>query len=148
METEYNDNMHQLIVDRLKERSRKYDFIKDCEASSKRHRYMSFMGWAAAACIVGFVLFSVHHIYEGSDNTSEDVIRSGNVNVDELIENKRYDEAIKVMEIELSKSDSAINALRISKDKMDEESEYELQVELQKRDDLKEKIEILKKKLK
>lgn len=148
METEYNDKIHQLIVDRLKERSRKYDFIRDCEASSKRNRYTSFMGWAVAACLVGFVLFSVHYIFEDSTNISEDVIRSGNVNVDELIESKRYDEAIKVMEMEISKSDSTINALQIHKDNMDEESEYELQVEIQKRDDFKKKIEILKKKLK
>lgn len=54
-----------------------------------------------------------------------------------------------MIDVELSKSDSAIKALQmIPTDELDEESEYELQVERQKHNELKKKIEILKKKLK
>lgn len=149
METEYNDNMHQLIVDRLKERSRKLDVIRDCEMTSKKHRYVSFAGWAVAACLVGFVVLSVHNTFDGSDNMSGDVIRSGNLNVDELVKEKKYEEALKMIDVELSKSDSAIKVLQmIPTDELDEESEYELQVERQKHNELKKKIKILKKKLK
>ena len=52
---EINDNMHKLIIDRLKERQRKMRIIKSYERPGNIVRVVSVVSLLAAACIAGVI---------------------------------------------------------------------------------------------
>lgn len=139
---EWNDDMHRLIVERLRERNRKMEFIKNCETSKKKHT-LSIVGLLAAACMIGF-------IFNQFINKQEDAmgvpIRSSMSNVQELIDEGKYDEAILTVEKELYSADSTLNELKKTGTLTDEETLYEIKaIELKAKNLTKERDELRKK---
>lgn len=122
---EFNDDMHKLIVDRLKERNRKLEFIKGCETQKKGHTF-SIAAILVAACLIGVLFnFSINNKH---DAVYDAPFRSSMPSVQKLIEEERYEEAITIIEKELYSADSTLNLLKKSKTNKDEETLYEIQV--------------------
>ena len=144
MSEEYNDNMHKLIVERLEERNRKLQIMDDLEKPAKKVRFIPWIGVAVAACLIGVVFFATEEIFLGTGE--EETFRGGDANVETLIKDGKYEDALKVIDKEIAESDSAIYNIKGTREELDEESQYELQAEEQKRESLiKKKAEIEKK---
>lgn len=141
---EYNDDMHKLIVDRLKERNRKLEIINSCEKPSRKTFLVPAFGVLAAACFVGFIFFLSPSI---SDDSIEPC-RSGMEDVQRLMDAKDYNKALDLVEKEISSVDSILNLLRIQDKNADEETLYEIQSQELKRENLIKDRETLKKMLK
>ncbi|MBR0181695.1 MAG: hypothetical protein IJQ05_00260 [Bacteroidaceae bacterium] len=142
---EINDNMHKLIIDRLKERHRKMEIIKSYERSKNRVRVFSFVGVLMAACMVG-VFFMVG--INPASTPADEAVRSSLENVQELIEHGKYEEALSVIERELFVSDSILNDLRSRGNKEDEEIMYEIKAQEIRVEELQKEHAVLKKMLK
>ena len=142
---EINDNMHKLIIDRLKERHRKMEIIKSYERSKNRVRVFSFVGVLMAACMVG-VFFMVG--INPASTPADEAVRSSLENVQELIEHGKYEEALSVIERELFVSDSILNDLRSRGNKEDEEIMYEIKAQEIRVEELQKERAVLKKMLK
>ena len=142
---EYNDEMHRIIVERLGERSRKMGIIKSYERSKNRVRVFSFVGVLMAACMVG-VFFMVG--INPASTPADEAVRSSLENVQELIENGKYEEALSVIERELFVSDSILNDLRSRGNKDDEEIMYEIKAQEIRVEELQKERAVLKKMLK
>ena len=142
---EINDNMHKLIIDRLKERHRKMEIIKSYERSKNRVRVFSFVGVLMAACMVG-VFFMVG--INPASTPADEAVRSSLENVQELIEHGKYEEALSVIERELFVSDSILNDLRSMGNKEDEEIMYEIKAQEIRVEELQKERAALKKMLK
>lgn len=140
---EWNDDMHRLIVDRLKERNRKIEFIKGCEKQKKR-RAVSIVGLLFAACLIGLIFNLTINKQEDSMDMP---IRSSMSNVQELIDEGRYDEAFTIVEKELYSADSTLNELKNSGAGNDEETQYEIKATELKIKDLKKERDALRKKI-
>lgn len=140
---EWNDDMHRLIVDRLKERNRKMEFIRGCEKTNKGHT-VSIIGLLVAACLIGLIFNLTINRQENSMDTP---IRSGMSNVQELIDEGRYDEAFTIVEKELYSADSTLNELKKGEAVNDEETQYEIKVLELKVKDLSKERDALRKKL-
>jgi len=142
---EINDNMHKLIIDRLKERHRKMEIIRGYERSKNRVRVFSFVGVLMAACMVG-VFFMVG--INPASTPADEAVRSSLENVQELIEHGKYEEALSVIERELFVSDSILNELRSKGNKEDEEIMYEIKAQEIRVEELQKERAALKKMLK
>ncbi len=142
---EINDNMHKLIIDRLKERHRKMEIIKSYERPKNRVRVFSFVGVLMAACMVG-VFFMVG--INPASTPADEAVRSSLENVQELIEHGKYEEALSVIERELFVSDSILNELRSKGNKEDEEIIYEIKAQEIRVEELQKERAALKKMLK
>lgn len=140
---EWNDDMHRLIVDRLKERNRKIEFIKGCEKQKKR-RAVSIVGLLFAACLIGLIFNLTINKQEDSMDMP---IRSSMSNVQKLIDEGRYDEAFTIVEKELYSADSTLNELKNSGAGNDEETQYEIKATKLKIKDLKKERDALRKKI-
>lgn len=141
---DFNDNMHQLIIDRLRERHRKTKIMNDYE-KPKKIRSLSFVSLIAAACFIGiFILFPDNKTI----NPTDAPIRSSMENVRNLIDEGRYGQALAIVEKELYSTDSTLNELRMLKETNDEETLYEIQVLELRIKELTKKRDYLKKKLK
>lgn len=139
----WNDDMHRLIVDRLKERNRKIEFIKGCEKQKKR-RAVSIVGLLFAACLIGLIFNLTINKQEDSMDMP---IRSSMSNVQKLIDEGRYDEAFTIVEKELYSADSTLNELKNSGAGNDEETQYEIKATELKIKDLKKERDALRKKI-
>lgn len=139
---EWNDDMHRLIVERLRERNRKIEFIKNCENSKKKHT-LSIVGLLAAACMIGFIF---NQFINKQEDAMDVPIRSSMSNVQELIDEGKFDEAILTVEKELYSADSTLNELKKTGKLTDEETLYEIKaLELKAKDLTKERDELRKK---
>lgn len=147
---DYNDELNEIIVNRLKERKYKLDRINEIEMSQRNSILRPLIGIAIAACILGFVIISPWK--NESAFIGNEITRAATLNVDSLVNNGDYDAAFSVIDIDIAKSDSTIKVLKDeAKMKKDEELDYLIQAEQQNIDDLKKKkleIEILKNKSK
>lgn len=141
---DFNDNLHNLIVDRLRERDRKIKTIKDYEHSKKRLPVLSVVGVLVAACIAGVFFY----VASNQSNVEDSPIRSGMMNVQELINQGKYEEAIIVLENEVSIADSILIELGNKEKNDDEETLYEIETQKFKMEELRKEIDELKKKLK
>lgn len=141
---EFNDDMHKLIVDRLKERNRKMEIIKDFEKPLNK-RTLSIASFVAAACLIGGIIFiSVNQTQDPIDVP----IRSSMHNVQILIDENRFEEALSIVEKELKSTDSTINELKKSSDINDDEVLYEIKAQELKLQDLTKERDALKKNIK
>lgn len=140
---EFNDDMHRLIVDRLKERNRKMEIIKEYE-KPKKGRLIPFVGLLVAACMVGVIF---HLTFNQSIDSTDEPIRSSMKNVQELIDNGRYEEAFSIVEKELYSADSTLNILKMEGASNDEETQYEINVLELKIKDLTKDRDALRKKI-
>lgn len=142
---EINDNMHKLIIDRLKERHRKMEIISGYERSKNRVRVFSFVGVLMAACMVG-VFFMVG--INPASTPADEAVRSSLENVQELIEHGKYEEALSVIERELFVSDSILKSLTNEENKYDEETLYEIESQKLRIEELTRERDALREKLK
>lgn len=121
---EINDNMHKLIIDRLKERHRKMEIIRGYERPKNVVRMLSVVGLLAAACVAGVIfMLPVNQTVD----TVDEPIRSSLENIRGLVNDGRYNEAMSVIEKELCISDSILKSLTNEKNKYDEETLYEIE---------------------
>ncbi|MCQ2094304.1 MAG: hypothetical protein MJY81_04855 [Bacteroidaceae bacterium] len=141
---EYNDKLHDIIKERLAERDRKCKSMKEWNRKQNSSNLKPLIGIAVAACLVG-ALFIIPW-----QTSSDDIIgtRSASQNIEELISQEKYDEALLIIEDELHSSDSTLNALQQDSSMIDEETEYEINVIQLKIRDLKEQREKIIKKIK
>lgn len=135
---EEKDKITQLIVSRLGEKKRKEDAIKKWERSRTIRRYIPYVGVAVAACFacVMFLLPTREPMENG------EAIRCSSPNVQLLVDESKWIDALAAVEMELAKADSAVRVLSVE-DISDEEILYELEAEKQKKVELqtlKEKI--------
>lgn len=141
---DFNDDMHKLIVDRLKERNRKMEIIKDFEKPLNK-RTLSIASFVAAACLLGgIILISVNQTQENIDVP----IRSSMHNVQILIDENRFEEALSIVEKELKSTDSTLNELKNLHNINDEEVLYEIKAQELKLQDLTKERDALKKNIK
>lgn len=140
---EHNDHIHQLIVDRLTERNRKMKFIRNREKSDRKHVFQ-VISLALAACMAGVFFFIST---ERTTESSITPIRSGTVDVQRLIEDDKYEEALHLVERELMIADSVLKSLNEEKS-CDEETMYEIKTQELRVDELNQELDALKKKLK
>lgn len=140
---EWNDDMHRLIVDRLRERNRKMEFIKGCE-KPKKGRTVSIVGMLVAACLIGLIFNLTVNKQEDSMDMP---IRSSMSNVQELIDEGRYEDAFDIVEKELYSADSTLNELKNAGAGNDEETQYEIKAMELKIKDLTKERDVLRKKL-
>lgn len=141
---EFNDDMHRIIVDRLRERNRKLKLIKGRE---KRRVGLAFSiaGLLTAACIAGVVvIISINNPIWPVDEP----IRSSVRDVQKLIDEEKYDEALILVEKELYSADSILKELRKNENMGDEETQYEIKFQESRIQELTEERDALKKKLK
>lgn len=120
---EWNDEMHRLIVDRLKERNRKLEVIKRCE-KTKKGSMVSIASLLVAACLIGLIF---NLAINKSNDMDGEPIRSSIGSVQKLLDEKRYDEALIFVEKEMGVVDSTLNELRKNELDNDEEAQYEVQ---------------------
>lgn len=146
---DYNDELNEIIVDRLKERKYKIDRINEMEMTRRSGFVRPLIGIAVAACVLGVVFISP---WNRDSFVDKEAMRAATINTDSLVANGDYDAALRIINTNIAKSDSIINVLRNeAKGKNDEELDYLIQSELLNLEDLKEKkqeIEILKNKSK
>lgn len=140
---EWNDDMHRLIVDRLKERNRKMEFIKGCE-KPKKGRTVSIIGLLVAVCMIG-IIFNL--TINKQEDSTDMPIRSSMSNVQEMIDEGRYDDAFTIIERELYSADSTLNELKKASTDNDEETLYEINAMEMKVKDLKKEREAIRKKM-
>lgn len=141
---DFNDDMHKLIVDRLKERNRKMEIIKDFEKPLNK-RTLSIASFVAAACLLGgIILISVNQTQENIDVP----IRSSMHNVQILIDENRFEEALSIVEKELKSTDSTLNELKNLHNTNNEEVLYEIKAQELKLQDLRKERDALKKNIK
>lgn len=141
---DFNDDMHKLIVDRLKERNRKMEIIKDFEKPLNK-RTLSIASFVAAACLLGgIILISVNQTQENIDVP----IRSSMHNVQILIDENRFEEALSIVEKELKSTDSTLNELKNLHNTNNEEVMYEIKAQELKLQDLRKERDALKKNIK
>lgn len=141
---EFNDEMHRLIVDRLKERDRKMKIIRNYE-KPKRGRMIPVVGLLVAACMVGLIF---HLTFNQSIESSDEPIRSSMKNVQELIDDGRFNDALTIVENELHSADSTLNVLKSECTDNDDETQYEINVLEVKIKDLTKDRDALRKKIK
>lgn len=120
---EWNDDMHKLIVDRLKERNRKMEFIRACEKPKKKPTFF-IVGLLVAACLTGLIF----NLTVNKEEPMDSPVRSSMANVQELLDKGRYDEAFIIIEKELYSADSTLNELKKAETNHDEETQYEVKV--------------------
>lgn len=146
---DYNDELNEIIVDRLKERKYKIDRINEMEMTRRSGFVRPLIGIAVAACVLGVVFISP---WNRDSFVDKEAMRAATINTDSLVANGDYDAALRIINTNIAKSDSIINVLRNEANgKNDEELDYLIQSELLNLEDLKEKkqeIEILKNKSK
>lgn len=132
---ENNDKLHDIIKERLAERDRKCKSMQKWNRKQKSSNLRPLIGIAVAACLVG-VLFIIPW-----QTSSDDIVgtRSASQNIEELISQERYDEALLIIEDELHSSDSILNVLQLDSSMIDEETKYEITVIQLKIKDLKER---------
>lgn len=140
---EWNDDMHKLIVDRLMERNRKMEFIRSCE-KPKKGRIISIVGLLVAACLIGIIFNLSINKNEGDVDTPT---RSSMDNVQKLIDDEKYDEAVSIVENELYSADSTLTELRNTGEENNEEMQYEIKAMEQKMKILIKERDALRKKL-
>lgn len=140
---EYNDNLHKLIVDRLKERDRKQKIIRDYE-KPKKMRLFPVVGLTIAACLSGVFFLTTRQTQHPMDAP----IRSSMENVQVLIDEEKYGEALVLVEKELHLADSTLDELRKCNNEADDEVLYEIKVQELRIHDLTKEKENLEKKLK
>lgn len=140
---EYNDKLHDIIKSRLAERDRKSQSIKRWSRNKGNTNLRPIIGFAVAACLVG-VLFIMPW-----SNTSDEVggVRSAFGNIDELIKMEKYDDALFLVEKEIATSDSTLMLMTNDTCVIDEETEYNISAIRLKISDLKEKRELILKKI-
>lgn len=141
---EFNDEMHRLIVNRLKERNRKMEIIRKYEKPNKG-RLIPIVGFLVAACMVG-VIFHMS-ISQSIDSTNEP-IRSSMENIQGLIDAGRYNDALTIVENELHSADSTLNVLKSECTDNDDETLYDIKVLEVKIKDLTKDRDALRKKIK
>ena len=142
---EINDNMHRLIIDRLKERQRKMRIIKSYERPGNMVRVVSVVGLLAAACIAGVIfMLPVNQTVD----TVDEPIRSSMDNIRELVIDGKYNEALSVIEEELHISDSILKELSKDDNIYDEETRYEVEAQKLRIKELTKEKEAIKKKMK
>lgn len=136
---EYNDKLHDLIKSRLAERDRKSQSIKRWSRNKGNTNLRPIIGFAVAACFVG-VLFIIPW-----SNTPDEVggIRSASGNIDELIKQEKYEDALFLVEKEIAASDSTLLVMANDTCVVDEETEYNINAIKLKISDLKEKREFI-----
>lgn len=140
---EWNDDMHRLIVERLRERNRKMEFIRGCE-EPKKGRIISIGGFLVAACLIGLIFNLAINKHEDAKDTP---VRSSMSNIQELIDEGKYDEALVILEKELHSEDSTLNELKKAREDNDEETQYEIKASELKVKDLTKERDALRKKL-
>lgn len=142
---EINDNMHRLIIDRLKERQRKMRIIKSYERPGNMVRVVSVVGLLAAACIAGVIfMLPVNQTVD----TVDEPIRSSMDNIRELVIDGKYNEALSVIEEELHISDSILKELSKDDNIYDEETRYEVEAQKLRIKELAKEKDAIKKKMK
>lgn len=142
---EFNDDLHRLILHRLGERKEKLDKIEEWKKQKKM--FPIFIGYAIAACIIGIIIF-IPWNKELTPNMDGENVRSGIIDIDAMIKDKNYTNAMKIINSEMEKSDSILKVLDTKTNKDDEEIQYEIQVEKLKIEELKEKRELIERKCK
>ena len=142
---EINDNMHKLIIDRLKERQRKMRIIKSYERPGNIVRVVSVVSLLAAACIAGVIfMLPVNQTVD----TVDEPIRSSMDNIRELVVDGKYNEALSVIEEELHISDSILKELSKDDNIYDEETRYEVEAQKLRIKELAKEKDAIKKKMK
>lgn len=141
---EFNDDLHRLILHRLGERKEKLDKIEEWKKQKKT--FPLFIGYAIAACIIGIIFIPWNK--ELTPNMDGENVRSGIIDIDAMIKDKNYTNAMKIINSEMEKSDSILKVLDTKTNKDDEEIQYEIQVEKLKIEELKEKRELIERKCK
>ena len=136
---EFNDDMHRIIVDRLRERNRKIKAVERFEKPNNSK--FSVWGLWGAACFAGLIFIISLNNSQGDMDAS---IRSGMDNVRTLIDEGKYTEALQVAERELFIADSTLNALKKSTVKPDEETLYEIKALELKKEDLSKECEAIR----
>lgn len=143
MSIDYNDNIHRIIIERLTERNRKLGIISECELSAiHRKRFAQWAGMAVAACVL-CALFFIGDIGNGA----EENVRSGQTDVQSLVNEGKYDDALYIINSNIHSTDSTLNALK-SSGATDEETLYEIQAAEQKRRKLIKLMRLVKEKIK
>ena len=139
MESEYNDQIQSLIIDRLKERDRKMQIINGLE---KNKRVIHLFPWIgiAAACIAGLSFFTYQ---EKTFVDYDENFRGGQVNVENL-NNGDYESNLKQLNEDIARTDSVITSIKSQSDNLDEELQYELQFQEQKKENLLNQIKKIK----
>ncbi|MCQ2113474.1 MAG: hypothetical protein MJY52_00205 [Bacteroidaceae bacterium] len=136
---EYNDKLQELINSRLSERERKLNKMSKWNKKSKSFVLRPMVGFVAAACLIG-ALFLIPW-ENASDGTTG--VRSASKNVDKLIKQRNFEDALLVIEKEIQSSDSILCVLLQDTSSMDEETEYNIHAMQMKINDLKEKRNII-----
>lgn len=140
---EYNDELHRFILERLGERKEKLDKMKGWE--KKKNPARSAIWLAIAACFIGgLILFPWNK--EGSDDMENEGVRSGVMDIDTMIKEGKYENALKIIDSEIAASDSTLKVMQSETNMDDEETRYEIEAEKQKIKMLKEKRKIIEKK--
>lgn len=135
---EYNDKLQELINNRLLERDRKLAKMSKWNKKSKSIVLRPMVGFVAAACLIG-ALFLVPWENVSNETTG---VRSASKNVDKLIKQRNFEDALLVLEKEIQSSDSILCVL-LQDTSMDEETEYNIHAMQIKINDLKEKRNII-----
>lgn len=130
---EYNDDMHKLIVERLKERNRKLEFINRLEKPSRIIDIKPLVGILVAACFIGFIFYISPWSFDDATNTP---YRSSEENIQGLIDSGNHEKALIIIENEILSVDSALNVLKQQENNTDEEIIYEIKVHELKKEDL------------
>lgn len=140
---EYDDKLHDIIKSRLAERDRKSQSIKSWNRNKGNVNLRPIIGFAVAACLVG-VFFIMPW-----PSTSDEVggVRSASGNIDELIRQEKYEDALFLVDKEIATSDSTLLIMAHDTCVIDEETEYNISAIKQKIGDLKEKREFILKKI-
>lgn len=133
---EFNDDMHRIIVDRLRERNRKIKAVERFEKPDNDRVPVSICGLLVAVCFAGVIyIISLNN----SQGDMDAPIRSGMEHVRTLVDEGKYKEALQEAERELFIADSILNVRKKSTVKPDEETLYEIKaLELKKEDLVKE----------
>lgn len=119
-----NDELSQLIIDRLGARKSKLDRIELWEHPSKKKVQLPLIGAAIAACAVGAICLPWNEIF--SSDSGIEVSRSAETNIQWLIDEGKYEEALQVVQVEQKRIDSTLTALK-NGGKLDDETQYEIQ---------------------
>ncbi|MBQ9363479.1 MAG: hypothetical protein IJT97_08715 [Bacteroidaceae bacterium] len=130
---EEKDALTQRIAAGLGERKRKLDRMAEWERPARRIPMWTVGTLLAAACVVLVVLL-VPGVGDNNPSVGIEAVRGAEVDVERLMEAGRYEEAFCIIDSALLETEKAVAELEQSE--QDEETEYELCVERQRRDDL------------
>lgn len=138
---EFNDDMHRIIVDRLRERNRKIKAVERFEKPDNDRVPVYICGLLVAACFAGVIyIISLNN----SQGDMDAPIRSGMEHVRTLVDEGKYKEALQEAERELFIADSILNVRKKSTVKPDEETLYEIKALELKKEDLAKECEAIR----